>query len=289
LRLLARFGFLALIPLVPYSQALVERTLVKPAQQRQLLYLRTGAQVRRMFPGFEGLMASVYWLRVVQYYGHQRAFSEDKTFDLLQSLIEITNALDPRMELAYRYGAIFLSEAWPEGPGRPDEGISVLERGVENLPNSWRLRWDLGNICFFYQRDAKRASGFFLDASKLPGAPYWLESLAAAVLQTGGHREIARKLWLQQYENSGEGEIKDNALFHIRQIDSLDACARLSGLAARFAERAGRPPVSPQELVARGLLQRLPEDPSGVSFDYDASTGRFSIARRSKFWRARYD
>ena len=275
--------------LVPFAQGRVEATRVPVAAQHQRLYLRTGSQVRRMFPGFEGLMASVYWLRAVQYFGHQRAFSADKNFDLLAPLIEITNALDPRMELAYRYGAIFLSEEWPNGAGRADLGIEVLEHGIQAIPDSWRLRWDLGNVWFFHLRDDKRASEVFLEASKIPGAPFWLHSLAATVLQKGGHREVARKLWSQQYENVPEGEIRDNALFHIQQIDALDMSDALSTVAAHFRETTGRNPESPRDLVVGGLLARVPKDPSGVEFDYDGSTGRFSIARRSKFWRRKYD
>jgi hypothetical protein len=285
----ARLLFLLLVPVVPLAQERIDTTLSSLPSQRDILYLRTGDQVRRMFPGLEGLMSSVYWLRAVQYYGHQRAFVASPTYDLLGPLIEITNALDPRMELAYRYGAIFLSEAWPIGAGKPDEGIDVLERGVEALPGNWRLRWDLGGLWFFFKRDHQQAARVFLDAAKLPGAPFWLESLAANVLGKGGHRDIAREIWKQQYEHGGVAAIRDNALFHLQQIDALDESDVLSALAVRFAEREGRPPTSPRELVDAGLAARIRADPSGVAFAYDPDTGRFSIARGSKFWRSRYD
>jgi hypothetical protein len=241
-----------------------------------------------MFPGLEGLMASVYWLRAVQYYGHQRAFTTSPDYALLGPLIEITNALDPRLELAYRYGAIFESEAWPLGAGRPEEGIKILERGIEALPDSWRLRWDLGGIWFFFMKDDRKAAQVFLDAAKLPGAPFWLQSLAASVLIQGGHRDISRRIWKEQYEHS-QGAIRDNAFFHLQQIDALDEVETLSTLASAFAKRAGRLPASPRELVDAGLVARIPRDPSGVAFAYDPNTGRFNIARASKFWRSRYE
>lgn len=234
-------------------------------------------------------MGGIYWLRAVQYYGSQRAFATDKRFENLAPLIEITNALDPRLELAYRYGALFLAEVWPAGAGKPEEGVRVLERGIRNLPDSWRLRWDLGSLYYFFLRDHEKAAETLLKAREIPGAPFWLESLAASILGKGGDRSTAREIWKAQYEQAGEGAIRDNALHHIQLLDSLDLVDALSASSQRFAERMGHLPRSPSELVAAGLVVAIPPDPSGVPFDYDPTTGKFSIAHGSKFWRPRYD
>jgi hypothetical protein len=284
----ARWLFLLLVPVVPFAQERVEAARGGLPHLREGLYLRSGVEVKRLFPGLEGLMASIYWLRAVQYYGHERAFAASPTYELLAPLIEITNALDPRMELAYRYGAIFESEVWPQGAGKPEEGIRILERGIAALPDSWRLRWDLGGIWFFFLKDDKKAAEVFLEAANIPGAPFWLKSLAANVLAQGGHRRISRQIWREQYQH-GEGAIRDNALYHLRQLDALDERDALSAAAARFAARFGRPPGSPRELVDSGLVAQIPRDPSGVAFAYDPQSGRFSIARESRFWQARYE
>jgi hypothetical protein len=284
----ARWLFLLLVPIVPFAQEHIEAIRGGLPSREGELYLRSGAEVRRMFPGLEGLMASIYWLRAVQYYGHERAFAASPSYDLLVPLIEITNALDPRMELAYRYGAIFESEVWPQGAGKPEEGIKILERGIAALPSSWRLRWDLGSTWFFFLKDDRKAAEVFLDAAKVPGAPFWLKSLAASVLAKGGHREISREIWREQYEHS-EGAIRENALYHLQQLEALDQRDALSATAGRFAERFGRPPASPRELVASGFVSRIPTDSSGVPFVYDPNTGRFNIARESKFWRSQYE
>jgi hypothetical protein len=69
-----------------------------------VLYLWSGEHVKRLVPGFENLAADLYWLRTVQYFGGQRLFVSDKRFELLRPLIDITTTLDPRLEIAYRYG-----------------------------------------------------------------------------------------------------------------------------------------------------------------------------------------
>ena len=101
------------------SQARIDRLAGAFRAQDEVLYLWSGEHVKRLVPGFESLAADVYWLRTVQYYGGQRRFATDKPFDLLRPLIDITTTLDPRLEIAYRYGAIFLSEPPPTGAGRP--------------------------------------------------------------------------------------------------------------------------------------------------------------------------
>ncbi len=149
---------LALVPAVPWSQSRIDRRVGVWRAQEEVLYLWSGDQVRNLFPGFEGLAADVYWLRTVQYYGGQKAFSTERDFALLRPLVEITTSLDPRLDIAYRYGAVFLSEPPPAGAGRPQEGIEVLEKGARAMPESWRLRQHLGFFHFLYLGDARRAA-----------------------------------------------------------------------------------------------------------------------------------
>ena len=51
----------------------------------------------------------------------------DKNYDLLYPLLDLVTTLDPRFNVAYRFGAIFLVRAAPGGPGRPDLAIALLE------------------------------------------------------------------------------------------------------------------------------------------------------------------
>ena len=91
-------------------------------RRKQVLYVWSGSHVRRLSPGLENVLADVYWLRTVQYFGGQRAFATDKRFDLLAPLIDITTTLDPRFEMAYRYGAVFLAEPPTQRGGAAGRG-----------------------------------------------------------------------------------------------------------------------------------------------------------------------
>jgi hypothetical protein len=281
---LTRYVVAILLGLVAVVQREVDRERDGLGARDGIVYLWSGEQVRRFTPGLEALMADVYWLRTVQYVGGQRAFAGGRTYERLAPLIDITVSLDPRMEIAYRYGAIFLSEPSPHGAGRPRDGIALLERGIEVMPGNWRLRQDLGFYHFLFLRDAQKASEILLEASQLPGAPVWLRTLAADTLVRGGERRAARHIWQAIYSQA-QGAIKDNAQTQLWVLDALDEADRLTALVRRFEATTHRRPRSLDELVGAGLLPRRPADAFGVPFEYDAATGEVAVSRRSSLWR----
>src|SRR5207249_8583943 len=179
--------------------------------QEDVLYL-TGKQLRRLSPGFEDLMADLYWLRTVQYYGSQRIWGGGH-YELLAPLIDVVTDLDPRLEIAYRFGAIFLSEKPPVGAGDPQAGVAIL-----------------GFLLFTFLGDAKRGADVLMEAARLPDAPFWLESLAAQIVYRGGDRETSRRIWKGMYEQAEEGPMKYNALAHLRYLDALDQAETLTRL-----------------------------------------------------------
>jgi hypothetical protein len=280
---LARWAFVLLVPVVPLVQRRIDARLGVYRAQEEALYL-TGKQIRRLCPGFEDLMADLYWLRAVQYYGGQRIWGGGH-YELLAPLIDVVTDLDPRLEIAYRYGAIFLSEKPPVGAGDPRAGVAVLEKGVRQNPLSWRLRQDLGFFLFTFLGDAKRGAEVLLEAARLPGAPFWLESLAAQILYKGGDRETSRRIWKGMYEQAEEGPMKYNALAHLRYLDALDQAEALTRLVRAYEERTGRKPDSLDRLRSAGLLRGPAVDPSGTPFAYDRETGRVSLDRKSELWR----
>jgi len=276
---------LLLVPVAPWSQQQIDRRAGAFRPQEEVLYLWSGRQVKRLFPGFEALAADIYWLRTVQYFGGQRLFASGKRFDLLRPLIEITTTLDPRLEIAYRYGAIFLSEPVPLGAGRPREGVDVLAEGVRSLPGSWRLRQDLGFFHHIYLKDSQRAAAILLEAAEIPGAAFWLRTMAADLLAKGGDRTASRRMWQQMYEQGEAGIIRENARLRLQILDSLDTADRLTGLVAEFEKRRGRRPARLEELREAGLWGGPLVDAAGTPFGYDQESGRVSISHESPMWR----
>jgi hypothetical protein len=250
-----------------------------------MLWIRSGTLLSRVSVGFENLVADVYWMRAVVYYGgERRATGEKPTYNLLHPLLELVTSLDPHFKVAYRFGAIFLTEAYPNGPGRPDLAIGLLQRALASDGPRWEYMQDIGFIHFWWLRDYASAAEWFTRAADAPGGPVWLRPLAATTLARGGDRNSARLLWRQLAENTDVAWVSETAVRRLRQLDALDVLDQLNASADRFEARTGRRPRSWQELVAGERLRGIPLDPAGTPFALDAATGRIDLARESPLW-----
>jgi hypothetical protein len=231
---------------------------------QEVLILRSGPLLKKMSLGYDSLLADIYWTRAVQYYG-QRVQNPGAKLDLLWPLLDITTTLDPHLLVAYRFGAIFLSE--PEaGADRPDLAIELVERGIAANPNEWRLGTDLGFLYYWHLKDYARASAAYLAASQVPHAPLWPKLMAARIAQTGGSFDISRMIWSQLYESTNNSTIKARALRELRSLKAQEDQAQLDMLAKQYQERFGHFPATITDMVTAGFLSGIPVDPAGIPY-----------------------
>ena len=95
----------------------------------RVLYVRSGAAMDRMVMEFDALASDVYWIRALQVYGGERLIKDrPRNYDLLYPLLDLATTLDPYFTIAYRFGAIFLSEPFPRRTGTARSGRSASAR-----------------------------------------------------------------------------------------------------------------------------------------------------------------
>jgi hypothetical protein len=288
-RLASALLLAALVPAMVATQGRVDDDLGRFRAQREALYVWRGEDVKRLWPGLHGLMADVYWLRTVQYFGGQQAYATDKNFDLVYPLTDITVTLDPRFVLAYQYGAIFLAEPWPVGAGKVDQAVELLDRGAR-ATGSWRLRQYQGYFIYLFKQDARQAADILVEASKLPGAAYWLKTMAADILMRGNERELSRRIWKAMFDQSEPGDaMHNNALLNLRFLEAQDRLDVVKAWMERFEKSHRRRPQSLAELE-RFAGQPLPlHDPAGKPFKYDEASGELWLGDGSSLWRPNPD
>jgi tetratricopeptide (TPR) repeat protein len=243
--------------------------LAQPADR--FLYLRSGRTADRLALSFDSLVSDVYWIRTIQHYGRDYK-NHDRTgrFELLDPLLDITTTLDPHFLIAYRFGAIFLSLSPPDGPGRPDRAIALLEKGLAANPRRWQLAHDLAFTHYLYTGDYRAATEWFRKAMAMPRAPEWIGPLAAATAASGGDRAGARKM-LAELRGAEEPWIRRAAERTLAQLDALDLIDEVRGRIDLFRTRSGHDPSGWPELVAAGVIRSVPVDPTGVPFIYDTA------------------
>lgn len=267
------FGALAL-------QAVRDRSYALASPETASIYVRSAGAISRAVLSLDALAADVYWMRTMQYYGGTRlSRTADKTYPLLHTLLDLTTSLDPQFSLAYRFGAIFLAEAPPDGPGRPDLSLALLRKGLAASPDRWQYAMDTGFVYYWWLQDYTTAAAWFERAANMPGGSWWLRSLAAVTLAEGGDRRSSRRMWQQILESADHDWLRDNARLKLAQLDAADQMEELAGVLERWRLATGRAPDGWAVLVAGGWLRGVPLDPAGVPYRLDpAAPGGLALA-----------
>lgn len=250
-----------------------------PFASYEELYLNPET-ARRMSLAFNGLAADWYWLRSLQYVGrkvgvYRGGFTLDDMSPLgirnLGPLLEQSTALDPQFMAAYEFGAVVLPAIDRAA------AVRLVERGIRENPQEWRLYHHLGYIHWQAGR-FQEASVAYESGSRQPGAPPWMHAMAAQMNAQGGSREVAREMYRRMYEEAGDEQVKRLAVVRLAELDSFEERDRIRQALAAFRERAGRCPADWREAapLLRAARLRLtaagaPLDPSDVPYVLDAS------------------
>jgi hypothetical protein len=261
-----------------------DRTYAGAARETErLLYVRSGAAVSRLTLDFDALAADLYWIRAIQHYGGDRlSRTRERKYELLAPLLDLTTTLDPYFTIAYRFGAIFLSEAPPGGPGRPDQAIELLRKGIAAQPGKWQYFHDIAFVHYWHRRDVRTAAEWFRRAAAQPDAPNWLQPLAAGILTAGNDRASARFLW-NEILKSEEKWLRDNAARSLGQLDTLDLIDQLQPIVHRYPPAPGGT-YSWDALVRRRVLKMAPFDAAGTPLDIDPQSGAITVSTKSPLW-----
>jgi tetratricopeptide (TPR) repeat protein len=228
----------------------------------EVLFMSSPKVLKRASLGYDGLLADIYWTRAVQYFGG-RHYDDAQSYDLLFPLLEITTQLDPQLVVAYQFGASFLAPPPPNGAGQPEQAVRLMEYGIQNNPDNWRLYYNLGFVYYMNLKDYQKAAEAFERGSKVPNAHPFMRVLAAQMAQHAGEFDTARILWTATYQNSQDKQIRANAVEHLRALRVDEDVSHLQEAVTRFGQRTGRLPSSMAELLTAEGLRGIPVDPDG--------------------------
>jgi hypothetical protein len=197
----------------------------------------------------------------------REAKNYQESYDLLHPMLDLTTTLDPRFNIAYRFGSVFLSEPYPSGPGRSDLSIALLEKGLRTQPTKWAYMQDIGFVHYWYDHDYRAAADAFRKASEMPGAPWWLASLAATTLASGGDRQSSCGCGTRFVSRR-----KPSGCARTRNRRSRSCGAQRDRRSAERGERistaGGRAAAGDWSVLVRGArLRGVPLDPSGSPHD----------------------
>ena len=247
-----------------------------------LLYVQSGAFMQRAALSYDSLAADIYWMRALQHFGRTKLSQDpEKQYNLLFPLLDLTTSLDPRFDIAYRFGAVFLAEAFPGGAGRPDLAIQLLEKGRRANPTRWQYPQDIAFVHYWWRHDYQQAAEWFMRASELPDAPNWLAPMAAVTLTQGGNRESARRLWSEVAQHAEAAWLVEQATFRLTQLEALDQIDALERIVKRYDMLHGTLPDTWEDVVRAGLLRGIPVDPRQFPYALNPYWGTVRLADAS--------
>ena len=181
------------------------------------LYLPSGKFVREFSLGYREVVADAVWLSAVQYYGDFRKGNHDLRY--FSGLIDIVTSLDPHFTFAYLFGGLVISE----DAGSFDDGMDILKRGMSRNPTSWQLPFEIGFLNCVNRRDNTLAARYFELASRLPGAPEYVERFAAFVYSKAGDSGSSMRMWEEYKEHADDPFLKELAERYIEKLNQESA------------------------------------------------------------------
>lgn len=280
---------LAAISLLYPLQRWIDDSMPREVVSEEALYFASGEKIKKMSLGLEGLVSDVYWIRTIQYFGRKfiesgKSMSMNSTKEiqmhLLAPLLDIVVKLDPQNIAAYRFGAIFLPER--DIPA----AINLLQRGIQENPQAWRLYQDMAYI-HWQAGDYAQAADWYERGGQIEGAAWWMSDMAGFMRIKGGSREVAWEIY-SRYAESEDPKIRDQAIARLKQLRALADLDIINALLGEYKEQNGSCPDSLKPFAARLRASKLnlnreglPVDPEGFAYSLDVANCKAEIAFES--------
>lgn len=225
--------------------------------------------------GNRGLLADFLFLKTVSFVGGRIVSGQGlhrDDWNYLVTSLEVITDLDPYFRDPY-----FLAEgllAWDAG--MPEKANEILLKGYVHRPNDWQLPFFVGFNYFYFLKDYAAAADYMMAAARLPDSPSYLKTLAGRLAYFGGKSKPAL-LFLQEMVEEANDPILRNRL--AKRLLALERAVMIEEAAENFTRREGRPPDTIGEIVSRGYLTSLPDDPYGGTWGILTNGRVYSTSR----------
>jgi tetratricopeptide (TPR) repeat protein len=222
--------------------------------------LPNGKVVRVASLGFERLVADLFWLRTVYYLGDEA--SHEAGYPAAARLAELVTDVDPYFHTAY----VLMNSVLTALRAEPEAAIGLLDKGIEHLPESWRLYFLQGFNHFMYEHDYARAAGLMRRAAER-GGPDYLPLLATRLYNEAGDPETAIAFVRARLEQAETPLVRESLEGRLRDLLIVRDLGRIEAAIARYRELHGPALATIVDLVRTGLLPGIPLDPEGHPYE----------------------
>jgi tetratricopeptide (TPR) repeat protein len=236
----------------------IEKEVLYAQPYRDSLALPTPERAKVMALGYDNMIASLLWLRVIQVFGAKlHHIRENKLeLDAIENAFNVITELDPRFIDAYKFGNFVLGD---EGDDQ-ERALKLLDRGIDRNGNrTFSLAYEAAFICIMDLKDYDRARAYTNKALQAPDCPPYVARLIQYIETKKGNYEIALERWVRQYfEASAQHEryFVDTARMQMAHTVNLWHTDIIEKAMDLYFERHKDYPARLDQLVEEGLIEK---------------------------------
>ena len=265
LRLVAAAGFFAG---TFWCQATLDTRDDRLARRVQdLALLPSGDILKPAVLGYRHVVADLLWLRMVQVLGERTV--TPRAYEWVYHALDVVTTLDPHYAYAYQVGGIVLTEL----ARRPELSTRLLQKGVANNPASWQLPFYLGYNYYFFLDEPRLAAEAMAQAGRASGHPPFVPLLATRMYAEAGDPSVGLEFLAAIWRQTEDPQVRESLESRMKLLTIERDLGLLERAIVHYRRRYGRLPAAPGDLVARGLLPALPQEPFGGIYQLDVRTG----------------
>jgi hypothetical protein len=260
------FGLLALI--TSLQQNLDRRIDGQVAKVEQLAQLPRGEHLKPALLGYHHLGADLLWLQLLQVWGKKK--NTNNEYEWIYHVLDVITTLDPQYAYAYYVGGVALTNY----ANRPDLSNRLLEKGHVANPDEWNLPFLLGYNHYFAFGDATKGAEYIGRAAQTPRAPDFLPGLATRMHAEGGNPEAALQFLEALWKQNPDLVVREKLETRAKEVMIERDLRTLERAIKQYHKKHQAFPKILFDLVSEGYLERVPQEPFGGSFLFDAQTGK---------------
>lgn len=233
--------------------------LAKPAAGASLSGAVPPSMLRMVDMGFHPAVASFLWAatmpEILDLFRGRQGYIADEAF---------LNTVDPKMSYPYAFSVLALPMV-PEAvfPDAVNASFVIGREGLANADADWRIPYYMAINYYLELKDKKDAQWYFDIAARTPGVPSFAERFALNFGIGSNERQKTEELWTTIRDSTNDEFTKARAQAYIDRLtmfDYLEAAAKV------YRQKYGAYPATPDDMVAKGIIPSIPQDPFGFTF-----------------------
>lgn len=178
--------------------------------------------------------------------------------------LAFVNAIDPKMSYPYAFSVLTLpavpAKDYPDGVA---QSILIGQEGLKNADPDWRIPYYMATNYYLALKDTKDALVYYNIAANTPGVPQFAARFALNFGIGTNQRQKVEELWGTIRDSTNDPDTKARAQAYIDRLQDFDY---LDAASAQYKKAFGKFPTSTMELVQKGIIPAVPQDPFGFTF-----------------------